>query len=248
MPLCEGCGSSYEDTFNFCPHCGRSKPEPETIKVAVEVSSKRSIYDCPLCGDAASVQKVSAIVDAGTSEGSGSASTSGSAQIYLTASGKHVGDSFATSTTNLSSVQQSKLAQKLAHPAPPRKPLYSGWNPGWVVYVIVGFLVLAVLVPISEEIGEGLLVEILINCGGGLILTIAGVLGLASLVNRLAKTDAKEALKNEKYQAELAVFNNAKAKWDDLFYCHKHDIVYLPGRKDHAPSAEVWKACGDWGK
>jgi predicted nucleic acid-binding Zn-ribbon protein len=27
MPLCEGCGASYEDSYKFCPHCGRAKPE-----------------------------------------------------------------------------------------------------------------------------------------------------------------------------------------------------------------------------
>jgi len=25
MPFCEGCGSSLEDTFNYCPSCGRAK-------------------------------------------------------------------------------------------------------------------------------------------------------------------------------------------------------------------------------
>lgn len=37
MPLCKGCGSSYDDEFKFCPHCGRAKPEPEEIRVRVQV-------------------------------------------------------------------------------------------------------------------------------------------------------------------------------------------------------------------
>ncbi len=28
MPLCQGCGASYDDNFKFCPHCGRAKPAP----------------------------------------------------------------------------------------------------------------------------------------------------------------------------------------------------------------------------
>lgn len=33
MPLCQGCGASYDDTFQFCPHCGRAKPEPQSINL-----------------------------------------------------------------------------------------------------------------------------------------------------------------------------------------------------------------------
>jgi len=33
MPICNGCGASYDDSFQFCPHCGRSRPEPQKIIV-----------------------------------------------------------------------------------------------------------------------------------------------------------------------------------------------------------------------
>jgi hypothetical protein len=35
MPVCQGCGGSYDDQFKFCPYCGRSKPEPTTINLNV---------------------------------------------------------------------------------------------------------------------------------------------------------------------------------------------------------------------
>ena len=35
MPLCQGCGASYDDTFKFCPHCGRAKPEAINVNVRV---------------------------------------------------------------------------------------------------------------------------------------------------------------------------------------------------------------------
>jgi uncharacterized protein YjbI with pentapeptide repeats len=31
MPVCDGCGASYDNSFKFCPHCGRVKPEPTKI-------------------------------------------------------------------------------------------------------------------------------------------------------------------------------------------------------------------------
>jgi hypothetical protein len=37
MPVCQGCGGSYDDKFNFCPYCERAKPEP--LKVEVNISS-----------------------------------------------------------------------------------------------------------------------------------------------------------------------------------------------------------------
>jgi hypothetical protein len=41
MPLCQGCGASYDDNFKFCPHCGRAKPEPEAINLNVHVAPVR---------------------------------------------------------------------------------------------------------------------------------------------------------------------------------------------------------------
>ena len=35
MPVCKGCGGSYDNQFKFCPHCGRAKPEPATININV---------------------------------------------------------------------------------------------------------------------------------------------------------------------------------------------------------------------
>lgn len=41
MPFCQGCGASYDDTFKFCPHCGRAKPETEGINFNVQVAPDR---------------------------------------------------------------------------------------------------------------------------------------------------------------------------------------------------------------
>lgn len=41
MPKCVGCGASYDDTFKFCPHCGRVKREPEAITLNVQVAPVR---------------------------------------------------------------------------------------------------------------------------------------------------------------------------------------------------------------
>jgi len=40
MPICQGCGSSFDDQFKFCPQCGRAKPEPLKIQVQVNLEDK----------------------------------------------------------------------------------------------------------------------------------------------------------------------------------------------------------------
>lgn len=35
MPVCVGCGGSYDDAFKFCPFCGRARPEPNVLHVSV---------------------------------------------------------------------------------------------------------------------------------------------------------------------------------------------------------------------
>ncbi|MFZ2362246.1 MAG: hypothetical protein WA040_23095 [Anaerolineae bacterium] len=41
MPLCQGCGASFDDAYKFCPQCGRAKPEPQAINLNVQVAPVR---------------------------------------------------------------------------------------------------------------------------------------------------------------------------------------------------------------
>lgn len=48
MPMCKGCGGSFDDSFRFCPYCGRAQPESEVIKVEVSVSSGDKWETCQI--------------------------------------------------------------------------------------------------------------------------------------------------------------------------------------------------------
>ena len=48
MPVCKGCGGSYDDKFKFCPYCGRAMPEPESLKVEVKVTSSDRFEICQI--------------------------------------------------------------------------------------------------------------------------------------------------------------------------------------------------------
>jgi hypothetical protein len=49
MPICKGCGGSFDDNFKFCPYCGRAKPEPESLKIQVSVSTEIRWETCKIC-------------------------------------------------------------------------------------------------------------------------------------------------------------------------------------------------------
>ncbi len=240
MPVCEGCGASFQDDFEFCPHCGRAKPETPKIEVDVKVSPRNSPYDCPLCGDAMNAQKVTAIVSSGTSKGSQQSTTQGSSGYYSASSGKKVGDGYSSSTTRTSSHSQSNLAAKLSLPNPPQKPPSHTWTPGCWPMGIVGFLVLTVVLQITDE--SFLWTIILTPIITGLIMW-----GIGAVVNSINDSDAKNQADNKEYEAKMKIYQNAKSTWEKLYYCHKHDIVFMSGSKKHAPVNDAWAACVKWG-
>lgn len=248
MPICEGCGSSFEDTFKFCPFCGRAKPEPKKINIEVDITRKPARDDCPICGDGTNVQKVSAIVAAGTSEANGSSTTIGNAMIVNSSSGKLVGESHSTGITHVRSIQQNKLAEILAKPNPPIKPSSSVWEPGWWTYGILIILILLLMGGFSESssnMGTGETITFIII---GLVILGFAIWGITSMVNGLNNSEEKDQEAEKKYKSELTDYNDALKAWDALYYCHKHDIVFMLGNNDFAKKEDMWKKCIQWGK
>jgi len=246
MPLCEGCGSSFEDKFMFCPYCGRSKPEMKKLQVEVDFTHKAALDDCPICGDGAKVQKVSAIVDFGTSEGNGNSIITEKGRITDSASGKQVGESFSTGTVYSSTIQQNKLAKVLAKPYPPEKPSSNRWSAGRGTFIILGII----LVFIIGGIGSAMDIHtfggaVLLLFIGAVVLVVAA-LGVESIVNNLNHSSDKYKEEVDQYQKELISYNAAQSIWNHLFYCHKHDIVFVLGNKEYASKEDMWKACLTW--
>jgi len=62
MPVCDGCGGSFDSEYKFCPYCGRSKPESPKLEVNVKVSEEAGRFTCPSCHRADKAQKVSGIL------------------------------------------------------------------------------------------------------------------------------------------------------------------------------------------
>lgn len=249
MPVCEGCGGSYEEAFNFCPYCGRAKPEPPKAKLELDIKLKPSVYDCPLCENPSSVQKVSAIVAAGTAETNSSSYSSGTSSLYSSSSGNKIGEGYSNTSTNLQGFSQSKLAKKLASAIAPKEPKKTDFEyfPGSIGFAIIFFplWLLGAYLTGRENYDFGPTMLALF-CYGPIVATIGGFL-VISVINSLNGSSEKFQAANEKYDSDLPIYQSAYKQWENLFYCHRHDVVYMMGSKQFAPSKETWAACIRWG-
>jgi hypothetical protein len=246
MPLCEGCGSSYEDTFKFCPQCGRAKPEPRKLVVEVDVKGRPHDFDCPLCGDASAIQKVSAIVEGGTNISQGNSYSSGESRVYYERTGEHVGSSISSSSTSTYQKSQSKLAQKLVMPDPPREPQKGDFEIGERFFTgIFGAVYLAAIVPIwgfadaGSNAGSVLLV---LFCITPLVAGVGAIL-IAWLIHKAMGSNEKYQHAMEKYKEEMLIYDKTSTHWNELFYCHKHDVVYTLSKRKPVPVKDAIPYC-----
>ncbi|MPM45334.1 hypothetical protein SDC9_92021 [bioreactor metagenome] len=257
MPTCAGCGYAYSDSFKFCPQCGRPKPDEPKIVLDVKVSGVAHDFDCPMCGDASGVQKVSAIVGGGTHETHGASTSSGSGQVYSEATGERIANSYTSSTVSSYNKSQTVLAQKLTLPDPPEKPTESQFEApgcwGWVAGILGVIGATAILWKIEpyndlwDGIGSGFLA-----CGIWLLLATiigggAGFLGM-SIGNSMNDSKEKFTTAMGIYNNELLIYQQAKAQWDELYYCHKHDVVFTPKIRQAVVVDHAIEACYRWGK
>lgn len=231
MPECKGCGGSYDDKFAFCPYCGKAKPETPKVKLEVNMVRKASPEDCPKCGSDANVQKVSSIVSAGTSRGTNRSTSAGSTQ-YRTSDGTRAGNSTTASSTVSRSLHQSDLAQMLEPPtAPVEKTLLDELSgAGMFILGAVG----------------GFIFEALFQSGGCFL--IPAILCSLISVGIIASAFISRSTNEEKYQGELAAYQKAQHVWNHLYYCHKHDLVFMEGHKEWESVENAKKACYQWGE
>lgn len=177
--------------------------------------------DCPLCKNNLHTRKVSSVVAAGTTRGLGLSSSSGNIE-YSGYDGKRVGEGDTLSNTTSVSFNQNDLAKELAAPVEPQKdkPFYGG-----VLFIFAGLL-------------------LLLFDDSSICPTIILLIGVVSLVMIPINMGKKE---NE-FNGKLILFKKAVIVWDQLYYCFKHDIVFMEGKTDYYPVTKTQKACYEWGE
>jgi hypothetical protein len=169
---------------------------------------------CPVCGAADRIQKVSAVVAAGTTSGEFAGPSVG----VTRREGRWGG--IATYTT-LRGSSATYLAGCLRPPARPGiSRIYQDSTAFWtaVVFSLLAFgLLLYAGVAVRGALGWGMAIV----AGGGMLLLVPAVLA------RESRTRA--------YELQLASWKRAMERWDRLYYCHRDDVVFEPGGRPFGP-------------
>lgn len=169
---------------------------------------------CPVCGDESSVQKVSAIVLAGTSTHAYVGTWAGSGYTF----GEGGGPSVLGGTTTLEGGSQTALSRSLSPPAEPT----AAFRPGFwaVAALIIGGL------------------GVFGSCNGsGFEGEYYGLWIIVTVVAGCFLYDKWKGYERQKQAAAVQrpTWERAMARWQVLFYCFRCDRVFLPGDPDSAP-------------
>lgn len=242
MPNCDGCGFIYEEIFNYCPQCGRQKPEIIKNINNTDVSG----FSCPIDHSIDQVQKVTEIIREGTRKVYGSVPIS---HNYSDNRGKtHSYTSFedysATETTNLA--EELKPPRK---PSPPGKHGCGIWFlliilissflgicpsiSGMIIFSAIDFPYYIYDTPlVNKDMDIGLLILLIII--SIIVLILFGFL-LHLWIKAIKRQEVEYPLKYTKYEEELEKWKVASSNWELLYYCRRHGIVFIPGTNTHAP-------------
>lgn len=235
--FCIYCGTGNPDDAVFCRSCGKQQPQnaerdatasdnapgapssaalsslpspPESTSPAAPTQMNMSATEssgssCPICNKVDMSQSASSVVRGGISTTAYGGSSSGLG--YIQGQGLVV----THGSHSGSAVNQTELSRRFTLPDPPK---YSNPYLWMVALLFIPVCALFALGPV------GVIIAALIWIGIGI-----GIYMWAS--NEAPKRKAA-------FDAAMSQYNTAKGKWDQLFYCHRDDIIYLPdGTFDH---------------
>lgn len=166
---------------------------------------------CPRCQEMDRVQKVSAIVNAGTASGNYTGFADG---VGYSANGPVYMNEYIA----LSGNSQTSLGRLLS---PPHQPTYNRslgfWSVGalGILWIVLAFILLTIITNFQAMMD-----------GYGIAALICA--GLISLIyyghnNRVSKERAWA-------ESQMPGWQRVMAKWNSLYYCHRCDSVFIPGQ------------------
>lgn len=214
---CTDCGAENPALASYCARCGAHLLDAASV-ASTPTSGEEEAMACPHCRRADRVEKVSAIVGAGTVTGT---STGGGTSVGYTA-GAHPRPVLVDTTTTTTTTTRSALAQRLAPPAPPSLPEPAWTYLGGCGLLALGFVCLSAAIPT--------LVYLL---GGsphfvGTLLVLVGLwVGLAFLYRR--KWVERSGEERAFMARNTPLFEQAQTTWQGLYYCQRCDGVFAPG-------------------
>lgn len=187
------------------------------------------IIVCPQCNKDDAIQKISAIVDAGKSNGSYSGSSTSQVSIDGK-SGASYGYSF------LSGSSMTELTKLLIPPTPYK---YEDVSIGsFLLFILIGFFTLSLIIWALLAIFFNLIQNIY-----GAIIFVVIELGslyvVFLLIRSIRSTKELEQENKIKYQDEEAKWKSALQRWNRLYYCHRNGIVFDPETNETCEPANI---------
>lgn len=224
MPVCSGCGVSFEESFQFCPHCGRAKPKPQEIHVVSHEEIPANA--CPICRKNDQVEKISAIYSRDTHQISGSTT---STNTYVDKDGYTHHE---THDNPFSGTQQSNLASYLT---PPPQPKVEGACFRYLLLFPAGLIFLGGLVTIGQGFVLGDFHPLAFLLTFVFLLIPSGLVVFWVIISGRKKKKESE----RQYQSEMPRWNKAMSCWQQTYYCHRDDVVFLQGTQESVPTQNL---------
>ena len=224
-PTCRGNLEVLPNTLVFeCDHCGNTHQVNREIQDSIESSGH-----CPRCLKNDRTEKLSSILASHTHQLEGNTVSETSYQ-------DKDGNWYTTSSTApFSGTQTSTLAQKLS---PPSKPKLKYYEPAFsfagfiesLAYLFALFCVASLSLAIIMSIailGQGLYNGRMIAILGGILGILIEIIIGAFLMGVYKKIYLpKKKQKDAELKIEIGEWNNAMARWNQLYYCYRDDIVF----------------------
>jgi hypothetical protein len=237
MPICDGCGGSYDSTFKFCPNCGRASPQSNIMTNSVFAS--QSMLACPKCHKDDNVAKVSAILQRDTHVVQ--------SQVPVTSVRTNDSGTISSDTNwhNVSSTQRSNLAQALLPPPPPvRNDFGYIWSIICAIGIGLGVLcclpltALAAIRDVTESIAESSseMGQTLVSSIGLVVAILIASVILGWVAYYYVSRDAKY---KKDYPLHRNLWESAMRRYGELYYCSRDDCIFIPGENTSAPISNL---------
>ncbi len=256
---CPSCGGKLKvnpDAASMvCQHCGTE----HLVHREGDAVTLESYARCPRCGRNDRAEKVSSIISSQTQSIN---SEEMRTEIYFTPDGRRVSRQISVPKIIK---QTSELAKKLSPPekpepiprprlrrTPPKKAnslLTFGIILTAISLISSVILVLTILIGLFEDptLVICLMVPLLIALLGGIGLIIFGIVNGARLKDKNRKawsavTQHNRRMMQDWQQANdklMSDFQRAMERWNDLYYCHRDDCVFIPEEGSYASLSKM---------
>ena len=191
------------------------------------MTTSNSSLVCPRCGQMDRVEKVTAIVAGQVHSIKG---TTYSEQVYVDGDGRRRHETF---NVPYSGMQASLLAQNLLPPPRPRPASFP------LVLLFSSLLLVLVLIPCL--VGTVLFLTVItprhtpetIQSAMGVVIAIEFVAPLAIIHVYMKKRRAAQI------QPEIEVWQQAMERWNQLYFCSRDDVVFVPGENLIVPTSQM---------